>query len=51
LENFNHIYSENYPKLFRLAIKITGDDNTAADIVQEIFINLTSVRCKKLNIY
>ena len=37
---FEEIYSENYHKMHRVAIKILGDNDNACDIVQEIFLYL-----------
>jgi RNA polymerase sigma-70 factor (ECF subfamily) len=40
LDNFNNIYKDNYKSTLRVAIKIIGDNHIAADIVQEVFIDL-----------
>jgi RNA polymerase sigma-70 factor (ECF subfamily) len=40
LGTFEAIYAEQYRNMFRVALKITGDREVAADIVQEVFINL-----------
>jgi RNA polymerase sigma-70 factor, ECF subfamily len=40
LSTFKEIYIENYTRMFGIAIKMVGDDNTASDIVQEVFIYL-----------
>lgn len=40
LSTFQEIYTENYPRMFAVALKMVGDDNAASDIVQEVFICL-----------
>jgi len=40
LKTFEEIYSENYTRLFRVAIKMVGDNENASDIVQDVFIGL-----------
>jgi RNA polymerase sigma-70 factor, ECF subfamily len=37
LESFDEIYHGNYGKLMRIAVKMTGDRDGAADIVQDVF--------------
>ena len=40
MSKFQEIYTENYPRLLGIAYKMVGDDDTASDIVQEVFICL-----------
>lgn len=40
LKTFEQIYSENYAKLYRVAVKMVGDKENASDIVQEVFLGL-----------
>jgi RNA polymerase sigma-70 factor, ECF subfamily len=40
LSTFQEIYIENYTRMFSVALKMVGDDDTASDIVQEVFIYL-----------
>jgi RNA polymerase sigma-70 factor, ECF subfamily len=39
LIDFEDIYTVNYDKLFRVALKMVGNKDSAGDIVQEVFIN------------
>ncbi len=38
LKNFDLIYKQNYPKLYRVAIKMLLNHDEASDIVQEVFM-------------
>jgi RNA polymerase sigma-70 factor (ECF subfamily) len=40
LNSFDQLYSENYQKVFRVALKISGNADNASDIVQEVFLSL-----------
>ena len=40
MRTFQEIYTENYPRMLGIAYKMVGDDDTASDIVQEVFIYL-----------
>jgi RNA polymerase sigma-70 factor (ECF subfamily) len=40
LENFEKIFAEYYPQLYRMARKMVLGHDEAADIVQEVFISL-----------
>jgi len=38
MSDFENTYKENYPKMFRIAAKMTNDKEVANDIVQEVFV-------------
>ena len=38
MSDFENTYKENYPKMFRIATKMTNDKEVANDIVQEVFV-------------
>ncbi|MCW3786610.1 RNA polymerase sigma factor [Plebeiibacterium sediminum] len=38
MNNFDHIYKHNYPKLYRVAIKMLLHHDEAKDILQEVFM-------------
>lgn len=38
MKNIEHLYKENYLKMFRLAMKMVHDETVADDIVQEVFV-------------
>lgn len=40
MKTFEEIYAENHPKLYRLAIRMVDDRESASDIVQEVFTAL-----------
>lgn len=40
MNSFDKLYSENYQKVYRVALKMSGDTENALDIVQEVFISL-----------
>lgn len=40
LKTFDQIYYDNYKSIFGVSIKMVGDNDIAADIVQEVFISL-----------
>lgn len=40
LKTFDEIYTENYAKLHRVAVKMVCDKENASDIVQEVFMSL-----------
>ena len=37
--NFEDIYNGNYKKLFRVALKMVGNEDSAGDIVHDVFVN------------
>jgi len=37
-EKFEHVYAVVYPLLYRIAFRITGDENISEDLCQEAFI-------------
>jgi RNA polymerase sigma-70 factor (ECF subfamily) len=37
LSDFDDIYKENYPKMFRIAKKMLNDGEVSCDVVQEVF--------------
>jgi RNA polymerase sigma factor (sigma-70 family) len=39
LIDFEDIYNGNYEKLFRVALKMVGNKDSAGDIVQDVFVN------------
>jgi RNA polymerase sigma-70 factor, ECF subfamily len=58
LIEFDKIYAEHYQTMSRVAVKITGDGDGVADILQDIFIDLyqkliggTEIRCPKSWLY
>ena len=48
-ESFNQIFRHYYPPLLRFCIRFVGDADTAAEIVQDLFVKLWSGR-EKLNL-
>ncbi len=40
MDTFQNIYKENYQTVYRVAQKLVRDEDTVADIIQEIFIYL-----------
>jgi len=40
MKTFEEIYSENYTKLYRVAVKMVDDTDSASDIVQDVFMSL-----------
>ncbi len=40
MNSFDKLYSENYHKVYRVALKISGNAENAMDIVQEVFLSL-----------
>ena len=38
MNNFESTYRENYPKMFRIAVKMVNDKDVTSDIVQEVFV-------------
>ncbi|BAX81644.1 hypothetical protein ALGA_3346 [Labilibaculum antarcticum] len=40
LDTFQNIYKENYQTVYRVAQKLIRDEDTVADIIQEVFIYL-----------
>ena len=38
MSDFENTYKENYPRMFRIAAKMTNDKEVANDIVQEVFV-------------
>ncbi|WP_082326538.1 RNA polymerase sigma factor [Sunxiuqinia dokdonensis] len=40
MKAFNQLYQQHYTTVFRVAIKMLGDADEAADIVQEVFLTL-----------
>ena len=45
-ESFNQIFRRFYPPLTRFCIRFVGDTDTAAEIVQDLFVKLWSGREK-----
>jgi RNA polymerase sigma-70 factor, ECF subfamily len=40
LKTFEEIYADNYTRLYRLAVRMVDDRESASDIVQEVFMTL-----------
>lgn len=40
MNSFDKLYSENYHKVYRVALKMSGNAENAMDIVQEVFLSL-----------
>lgn len=40
MNSFEKLYSENYQKIYRVAVKMSGNTDNAMDIVQEVFMSL-----------
>lgn len=40
MNSFDHLYDLHYRKIYRVALKISGNSDNASDIVQEVFISL-----------
>ncbi len=39
MTDFENIYNGNYDKLFRVAMKMVGNKDSAGDIVHDVFVN------------
>lgn len=40
MDPFNKIYNQYYPMIYRVAVKMVQQNDIAADIVQDVFLNL-----------
>ncbi|MCG6189345.1 RNA polymerase sigma factor [Maribellus maritimus] len=40
MKSFEKIYEQNYPMMYRVAVKMIGDKDAVRDIVQEVFVCL-----------
>lgn len=40
MDSFDKLYYDNYNRMYRIAVKMVGDTDSASDIVQEVFICL-----------
>ncbi|UCS92109.1 RNA polymerase sigma-70 factor [Echinicola marina] len=43
-EAFEHLYNKYWEKLFKLSVRVTGDEELSKDFVQEIFLDLWNRR-------